>query len=262
MNRKSVTVAIACAVAGFGAGLLIGSVFLPKPLKRSESEATLGALQPKPSTSFAISSAKLPPVPARASTNASHAATDYAMPAGAHPTTVADLEAALHSTHSRWDLSKLYQVLDGLDTNQFSQALAASLKSTSSTTKYTAIYAIADRWGAIDPQGAIAFAQALGNSSERTQVISGIVSGWADTDSSAAIGWAKQLPAGQIRNQAFNAIASAIGAQDPHAALALMADIPAGQSRQNMIYPLFGEWANQSPMDAAAALQLSGRDRD
>ena len=263
MNRKAMTVAIVCVLAGFGAGLLIGSIFLPKPVRSSEGEAAPDAYQSKPSSSLAISSTKLPPVPGRTFTNASHVPSDNAVPAGAHPTTVADLEAALHSTHSRWDLDKIYQVLDGLDTNQFSQALAASLKSTSSMTKYTAVYAIAARWGVIDPQGAIAFAQTLGNSSERMQVISGIVSGWADTDSSAAIGWAKQLPAGQIRNQAFNAIASAIGAQDPHAALALMADIPAGQSRQNMIYPLFGQWANQSPADAAAAaLQLSGRDRD
>jgi hypothetical protein len=146
MNRKAMTVATVCVVAGFGAGLLIGSVFLPKPVKPSEGEAAPDALQAKPSISFPISSAKLPPVPGRTSTNASHAATDNAVPAGAHPTTVADLEAALHSTHSRWDLGKIHQVLDGLDTNQFRQALAASLKSTSSMTKYTAVYAIAARW--------------------------------------------------------------------------------------------------------------------
>ena len=212
MNRRVVTAIIIGALVCFGAGLLIGSVFLRKQVKETEGAGTPGALQPG-SFSFTTSSDR---AAANVSTNAKLTSQ------GAPPTTVADLEAAIHSKRSRWDLGKIYQVVDGLDTNQFAQAIAVCLKSTDQMTKYTAVHALAARWGEIDPQAALAYAQTVGNVGERIQVISGIVSGWAENDPSAAIAWAKQLPAGQTKNQALNAIASAVGTQDPHAIIALL----------------------------------------
>ena len=89
MNQKAVSVAIVCALAGLGAGLLIASLFLPKSLKHSEGGGATEAQQSKPSISYPVSSVKLPFVPARVATNASRAASDDAALANAHPTTLA-----------------------------------------------------------------------------------------------------------------------------------------------------------------------------
>src|SRR5207249_1632874 len=128
-------------------------------------------------------------------------------PTRAQTGSLADFEAALHNTRSRWHLGSLYRALDGLDPSQYRDAVNACLTATDSMARYAGLYAVGARWGQTDPQEALAFCQTLGNTLQRAQVIASVLGGWAEKDPSAAMSYAKQLPLGQTRNQAISAVA-------------------------------------------------------
>src|ERR1017187_658256 len=260
MNRNAVIVAAIIALACLGVGFFSGAIFFHRaPANTANPSPEPGAPGSTSFTSGLKLSASRDATSMGATSNA--ASGTNAVPTG--QSTVADLKAALRAARNRWDLGKIYQVLDSLGTNQFREAIGMCLKNNTTLGRYAAIYTLTARWGRIDPQGAIAFAQTLSNFNQRNQVIAGVLSGWAENDSVAATAWAKQLPVGRTRDQAFGAIASTLSVVNPQAAITLMNSLPAGQSRQTALYQLFSGWASQSPVAAAAAaLQLSGRDRD
>lgn len=253
MNWKTTGITIVAASVCFGGGLLTGSILFQKlgPSQQSETVA------PNPSESALplstspteLSTAHVPAAPS--SSNGVLGA--ISTPQKEKSASVADLEAALRSARSRWDLGKIYQAMDALDADQFGEAISTCLKAVDSFSKSMVLQALGSRWGRTDPQGALAFAETLANSPQRIQLMASIMFGWTEKDSNAALDWAKQLPAGQAKNQALSAIASSLATQNPRAAVALMDSLPANRARQGMINPVFNEWANRSPVEAAAA---------
>ena len=180
MNRKAVTAACFVGLVCFGIGLFSGSIFL----HRSATNTAGPSFGPGASdTTSSVSGLK----PSTSRDVASMSATSDAMNASnAVPisqSTMADLKAALRASRNRWDFGKIYQVLDGLGTNQFSEAISLCLKNNDSMGRYAAIFTLAARWGRIDPQSALAFAQTISNFSQRNLVIANVLSGWAENDS-------------------------------------------------------------------------------
>src|ERR1017187_4841907 len=263
MKRNAVIVPAVAALTCLGVGFFSGAILFD----RATTNTANPSLEPgTPASASSASGLKLSTsrnVASMSATSDAASTTNTVLTSQSTQSTMADLEVALRGSRNHWDFGKIYQVLDSLGTNQFREAIGMCLKNNTTLGRYAAIYTLTARWGRIDPQGAIAFAQTLSNFNQRNQVIAGVLSGWAENDSVAATAWAKQLPVGRTRDQAFGAIASTLSVVNPQAAITLMNSLPAGQSRQTALYQLFSGWASQSPVTAAAAaLQLSGRDRD
>jgi hypothetical protein len=245
MNRKAATAAVVC----FAAGLLTGFFIFHKSSTVQHQ-----------SSAIADHTSELPTkAPTVVSLNTSNATTKTASSASQTNRTsaVTDLQDAVRSARSSYDLSRMFRAIDQLETNQFGDALAACLKSTDLQSAAYAIRELGARWGRIDPQKSLAFATAWENLSQRPLIISGILSGWAETDPNAATSYARSLPDGQGKSQALAAVATTIASENPQTAFDLVKNLTPGYLRANLTWPLFSKWASRSPTEAAvAALQF------
>ena len=99
----------------------------------------------------------------------------------------------------------------------------------------------------------MAFAQTWDNASQRPLVIAGILSGWVENNPEAAIAYAKSLPDGQGKSDALAAVAGTIAFDNPQSAFDLIKNLSPGYLQTRLIWPIFSQWADRSPSDAAAA---------
>ena len=215
MKRK-VVIAV---LIGFGAGLLSGSFVFPR--NTGDIGIAFKPTEPAPASPTKTTTAHAAVSPGNG------AATTAAARAKA-ATTPRDLEAFLGAGGMRRDLRRLEEILDGLPTNQLSEAIAICLKSTDSFCQYEATYEIATGWGEIDPQSALTFAQTFNDNAQRSQIMEGVMSGWVEQDPNTAIAFARQLPYGQLRNETVGVTAEAVATQNPQAAVALATSLPVG----------------------------------
>jgi len=247
MNWKAAIVAVVC----FATGLLAGSVFFRGSSTRSQSEPLKQASASKVPVSQFDSPTTPSSVPGSTHPSVESAGTNTTL-SRKQTGSLADFEAALRNTRSRWDLGALYRALDGLDPSQYRDAMNACLKATDSMSRYAGLNAIGARWGQTDPQKALAFVDSLSNSSHRLAIIGSIVYGWAETDTLAAVAWTQQLPTGALKTAALHAVASSFAARDPAAAAAYFLGLPADSERDALLTAVAKTWTMQD-VNAARA---------
>ena len=176
------------AVAGFGAGVLVG-----RHGGKTNAKATDAAVTP----AIAPEAGKLPAVKAKPHPSATTYKSGPWMSLAEIETALAELKSSSRS--KLWErVNEIARAVDPADIPQV-MALVAKL---SLELQNSLRYALLPRWAEADPRAAMDYASGLKNVNERHQTILNVLSGWAKMDPQGATAWVEQLPAGRLRNEA------------------------------------------------------------
>src|SRR5579871_537995 len=129
MNRKAVVTVFIVGLVCFALGLVGGSILFHRSAENSVTTQFAGASKSgAESLSRALDSSASPRGALETATSSAAGAAATNAISGKQ-SDIAELKAALNFARGRWDLGKLYQVMDSLSTNEFPEAIAACLKS-------------------------------------------------------------------------------------------------------------------------------------
>src|SRR6202142_372064 len=207
MRANSVILIALLALAGFGAGMLVGG-------RLGSSKASKAAAAPSSPADH------LPAIKP-------HRRIGVPGPAGAapEPASLAEIEAALQKAvrmTSGRGFKALNELIQKVNPSDIPQLLAFVEKLPSANNKSQLRSLLVTRWAESDVSAAMAYADTVTGFQDRQQVILAVLGAWAEQDPEAAAAWAQKLPPGPLRKQALSAVSYGLAQKDPEAAYALM----------------------------------------